>query len=504
MDKYHKKTDNTDGEETMFFRAAGAGKTTDQYDTQQLNAGQIRRQAQQNVPPRNGYPQSDFLQNPNGYSRSDIPQGNYPQEGYPPRQTGAPQGYPPRQAGASQGYSPRQTGAPTNRPMSGNRPPQGNYRAPQRQAARPPQQRQQTARPPQRQSAPQQRQAPPPRQAQQARAPRQNTRTAPPQKSARSRRRKGSPFSRLVKLLCTIVVVIFLIYSAVAMAGIMQMDRVETGDRSVTSGSLGTSYVKNVLVIGTDTRDLSEERGRSDSMILVSMNSKTNEIYMTSFMRDSYVSIPGNGSAKLNAAYSYGGPELLMDTIEQNFDVRIDDYVTITFEACAGMIDAVGGVELTISDEEAQAVNEILISEVNGIMGDEREDDLLDGGGTLKLDGKQALSYSRIRYVGNADFERTERQRTVMTQVMEKAKKNPLRLASICMSALPKMTTNLSAGSLYLYAITTPLKLVTYDVQQQRVPADGTYSGATIDGQSVLQVDFDAAKQQLSSTVFTK
>ena len=92
------------------------------------------------------------------------------------------------------------------------------------------------------------------------------------------------------------------------------------------------------------------------------------------------------------------------------------------------MIDAVGGVELEISDREAEAVNEILISEVNEIMGDDREDDLLDGGGKLTLDGKQALSYSRIRYVGNADFERTERQRTVMSQVMSKVKGNPFRL----------------------------------------------------------------------------
>lgn len=231
-----------------------------------------------------------------------------------------------------------------------------------------------------------------------------------------------------MRIVLTVIVAVFLLYSAIAMVGILGMNRVDTGDRTVTSGSMDASYVKNVLVIGTDTRDPDEERGRSDSMILVSLNSKTHQIYMTSFMRDAYVDIPGQGSAKLNAAYSYGGPELLMDTIEENFDVHIDDYVMITFAACAAMIDAVGGVELEISDREAEAVNEILISEVNEIMGDDREDDLLDGGGKLKLDGKQALSYSRIRYVGNADFERTERQRTVMEQVMGKIKSNPFRL----------------------------------------------------------------------------
>ena len=233
-------------------------------------------------------------------------------------------------------------------------------------------------------------------------------------------------------------------------------------------------------------------------MILVSLNSKTHQIYMTSFMRDAYVDIPGQGSAKLNAAYSYGGPELLMDTIEENFDVHIDDYVMITFAACAAMIDAVGGVE-SISGRGGGGSQRSSSARSVRSAGDDREDDLLDGGGKLKLDGKQALSYSRIRYVGNADFERTERQRTVMEQVMGKIKSNPFRLFPVCMGALPKMTTNMSVLSLYGYAVTTPLKLATYDMAQQRVPADGTYQGADIGGESVLQVDFDAAKQQLKT-----
>lgn len=193
-----------------------------------------------------------------------------------------------------------------------------------------------------------------------------------------------------------------------------------------------------------------------------------------------------------------------MDTIEENFDVHIDDYVMITFAACAAMIDADGGVELEISDREAGGSQRDPHQRGQRDHGRRREDDLLDGGGKLKLDGKQALSYSRIRYVGNADFERTERQRTVMEQVMGKIKSNPFRLFPVCMGALPKMTTNMSVLSLYGYAVTTPLKLATYDMAQQRVPADGTYQGADIGGESVLQVDFDAAKQQLKSTVFAE
>lgn len=492
MDKYRKKTDNTDAEETMFFQAANHGRTTDQYNTQELDADQIRRQAaqgnypqnpygQQNRPPQNGYPQDGYgqAQPP----RNGSPNGSYGQNGY----GYSPYGQPPQQR---QGAYHPQNGYPQQRP-------------PQRQAPRPqPYAGQQRRNPPPRQSRPAGQRTAPPRQNPNRRMP-QNEPAPRQRQSAPPRRRKNhSFFGRLLRILLTVIVALFLLYSAVAAIGIFSMNRVETSERSVTSGALDESYVKNVLVIGTDTRDPEEERGRSDSMILVSLNAHTHEIYMTSFMRDAYVSIPGIGSGKLNAAFSYGGPELLMDTLEENYDVSIDDYVMITFAACAGMIDAVGGVELEISDREAEAINEILISEVNEIMGDDREDDLLDSGGKVKLDGKQALSYSRIRYVGNADFERTERQRTVMAQVMQKVKSNPLRLAAVCVKALPKMTTNMSALSLYGYAVTTPLKLVLYSTQQQRIPADGTFSSASIDGESVLQVDYDAAQQQLKETVF--
>lgn len=481
MERNHKQN-NTDGEETMFFRAAESGKPTDQYDTQQLNARQVRNSAQ------NGYSQNGYPQN--GYPQNGYPQNGYPAQGQRPAQGGyyAQQGRPQGQYHQG-GQPPQQQAAPR---YSGGQ----TYRQPQQRA-----QGQSYHQP--RREAP--RQSQPRQSAPRREAPRQTeSRQQSTPHNRAPRRRQKSVFSRLLRLVLTLVVVVFLLYSAIAMVGILGMNRVSTGDRTVTSGSMDASYVKNVLVIGTDTRDPNEERGRSDSMILVSMNSRTHQIYMTSFMRDAYVNIPGQGSAKLNAAYSYGGPELLMDTIEENFDVHIDDYVMITFAACAAMIDAVGGVELEISDREAEAVNEILISEVNEIMGDDREDDLLEGGGKLKLDGKQALSYSRIRYVGNADFERTERQRTVMSQVMGKVKSNPFRLFSVCMGALPKMTTNMSVLSLYGYAVSAPLKLATYDMAQQRVPADGTYQGADIGGESVLQVDFDAAKQQLKSTVFAE
>lgn len=321
--------------------------------------------------------------------------------------------------------------------------------------------------------------------------------------SARQKRRKRrNPFGRFVRRLVVLIAVVFAIYSAAALTLINRLEKVPAGTRTYTKGTLAGAHVRTVLLIGTDSRDLTVERGRSDSMILLTLNSLTQEIGMNSFMRDAYVEIPGHGKNKLNAAYSLGGAELLMDTLEQNYDVSVDDYVCVSFTGFAGIIDAFGGVEITLSPEEAQAVNVILQSEVNALMGDDPMADFLPDGGTYVLNGKQALSYSRIRYVGNADFERTSRQREVMAQLISNAKTNMISaVPELMQSALPNVATNMSTTELYLLSLRVPL-LLGYDMMQQQIPADGTWSGATIDGQSVLQVDFPANTQLLRETAY--
>ncbi|MBP0987780.1 MAG: LCP family protein, partial [Oscillospiraceae bacterium] len=159
--------------------------------------------------------------------------------------------------------------------------------------------------------------------------------------------------------------------------------------------------------------------------------------------------------------------------------------------------DAVGGLKVEISDREAEAINVILESEVNGIMGDDPKDDFLPSGGTFLLNGKQALAYALIRYVGNADFERTERQRTVLDLMLGKLKHlSPTAVPKILMKAVPELKTNMTTGELYLLSLQTPVKLIGYDMQKLRLPADGTYSDQTApDGQMVLAVDFDANLQ---------
>jgi len=223
---------------------------------------------------------------------------------------------------------------------------------------------------------------------------------------------------------------------------------------------------------------------------------------MVSLMRDTYVQVPGYGGCKLNAAYSYGGPELLMDTIEENFYIDVDDYISINFLSFAGIVDAVGGVEIEINEDEAYAINALLDSKEGvSMFGTPEESDYLYSAGTYKLNGKQALCYSRLRKVGNADFERTERQRTVLTEIFNSFK--PSSLISLLGESFPNLTTNMSTLDMYLLSLRLPF-LLGYDTQQFRIPAEDTYWGSDIDGQSVLEIDFDANLDIIENEIYGK
>lgn len=437
MDLRNNYNGRSDDLETQYIPVQNTGRRSDQYDTQELSAAEIRRRAQQ-------------AQN----SRARMNQGQTPQRQIIP-------------------------------PVNQQRPVQNPY--PQNYGGYPYQQQR-----PQQQMPPQQRPIPPQQRPVQQR-PVQRGSSRPP------------AWQRVLKSILALIIAVFVIYSAVALIGIFRTNIVATAERERTDDAAYAAYTDNILIIGTDSRDPETDPGRSDSMILLSVNSSTNTIYMTSFLRDVYVYIDDNyGYGKLNSAYSYGGAELLMDTIESNYRIKIDDYVLVSFAACAAVIDSVGGVEITLSDDEANALNEILISEVNELMGDGRNDDLLDAGGTFTLNGKQALSYSRIRYVGNADFERTSRQREVLSLALKKACRNPIALGRIFMTALPEVTTNISGLSLYSWSLRAPFLLMGYDIEQQQIPAGGTFYTDTIDGQSVLVADFTENYDQLVRTIYSE
>lgn len=261
--------------------------------------------------------------------------------------------------------------------------------------------------------------------------------------------------------------------------------------------------VKNILLIGNDSRT-EDESGRSDAMILVSISSKTNSIHMTSLLRDIYVDIPGHDGNRLNAAYAFGGPELLMETIEENFDIEVNRYMLVNFQAFANLVDAVGGVDLSVTNEEVQLINGYLV-EYNQLEGRAEGTDYLDTSlsGELHLNGPQALAYCRNRYIGS-DFARTERQRNVLSAAMKKA---PMALLTnggeLIDGLMSNITTNLTQSELSGLMMQAPAML-TYDMVQGSIPLEGTYSNANIRGMAVLEVDFEANKNYIQTEIYGK
>ncbi len=254
--------------------------------------------------------------------------------------------------------------------------------------------------------------------------------------------------------------------------------------------------VYNILLIGVDRRDETWS-GNSDTMILMSVNKETKTMHMISLMRDLYADIPGHGVRKLNAACAYGGAPLLVETIEKNYGVPIDNYASVDFNQLVDIIDLLGGVELTLSDAEVQSANGLIKA-----MCEARHVDyaghLFTGSGTFNCDGYQAVAYARIRHVGNADYERTERQRTVMTKLIEKARHmNVTKLNTVAKGVLPHVTHNLKSTRVLLLLAQMP-SILKYELIKDRVPYDGMY---TTQGE-LLVPDMDATIEKLQTTLY--
>lgn len=271
---------------------------------------------------------------------------------------------------------------------------------------------------------------------------------------------------------------------------------------SLTTEEMSEDGVTNILLIGNDSRNNSDD-GRSDAMILLSVSSKTDTITITSLLRDMYVEIPGREEwNRLNAAYSYGGAELLMETVEANFDIEVNRYVRVNFEAFANLVDAVGGIELELTAEEIAYVNGYLV-EYNELLGRPQGTDNMDtsASGVVHLNGPQALAYTRNRYLG-MDFGRTERQRKVLTAIMQKAPSALLTNGRELMNQLlPNLSTNLTQKECFDLCLMAG-KLLTHEIVSDSIPQQGTYKNATIRGMSVLEVDFEANIEYLKKKLY--
>lgn len=246
--------------------------------------------------------------------------------------------------------------------------------------------------------------------------------------------------------------------------------------------------VLNILFIGVDAR-AQDVASRADSMILFSIDKNNKKIKLTSFMRDTWVDIPDRGFSKLNAACTYGGAQYIMDTIEYNFNIKIDSYVMVDFDAFMTIIDKLGGINVEITDKEAKNLRDEFYLKTQA-------------GASVHLDGNEALWYCRIRYL-DSDFMRTFRQRKVITAIIEKAKSTNLsELVDILKGILPVVETDLNPLDLTKLAVGAASVYIRYDVEQFRIPADGTWENATKKGQSVLLANLGENQKLLKDFLY--
>ncbi len=324
-----------------------------------------------------------------------------------------------------------------------------------------------------------------------------------PPRAQKKRRRKKH---RLRKFLIAVVLIIALLgvglYQLVgAVYGKMNYKELP----AVAAEPMKEDGVVNILLIGNDSRENGED-GRSDAMILLSISSRTKTIYMTSLLRDIYVDIPGHDGNRLNAAYAFGGAELLMKTIEHNFGIPVNRYMLVNFEAFANLVDAVDGIELELTRDEIEYVNGYLV-EYNMLTGREQGTDNMDlsvadnGPAVVHLNGPQALAYSRNRYLGT-DFGRTERQRKVLTAVIGKLPGAVLTNAGgLIDSLMPNLTTNLTKNECFSLSLMAG-KLLTYDIVSDNIPQPDTYRDVTIREMQVLEVDFETNTRYLREKIY--
>lgn len=204
---------------------------------------------------------------------------------------------------------------------------------------------------------------------------------------------------------------------------------------------------RNIALLGIDARsDTFGTGNRSDCIMILSLNEKTKDVKIASVYRDTYLNIDGHGLDKVTHAYSYGGPKLALNTLNKNLDLNITEFVAINFDTVRVVVDSIGGVEIPIDSQEVKYINGY-INSLNKQFGTSSAN--ITTPGTHKLDGVQALAYSRIRYTDGGDYKRTERMRDVFMAVFKKAKTmNISELNNLANTILPHVSTNISENEI--------------------------------------------------------
>lgn len=270
---------------------------------------------------------------------------------------------------------------------------------------------------------------------------------------------------------------------------------VDWGEAKVATSVDG---VVNVLLVGQDSRD--GKRERSDTMILFSINKNSSQLTMVSLMRDLYVQIPGYGGRKLNAAYQYGGFDLLDQTISENFGVVVDYNVEVDFTGFKDIVDSLGGVDVELTQEEADYLRGGGAAYTHGRTYEVEA-------GVNHLDGRAALDYARARHVeGAADFGRTQRQRKLLKIIYDDLKgASWLKLLGVYDSVADNITTDMNNTQILSIAFSA-YTMGKKEINSYRIPASGMYYGADFGGElnsMLVPNDWDETRQLLQDYLYS-
>lgn len=265
---------------------------------------------------------------------------------------------------------------------------------------------------------------------------------------------KKSKKRKVLKIILIILLVLVLIAGILLAAGyayyrrlmgLINYEDISREDIEVNEGiEEALKGYRNIALFGIDSRKDDYGLGnRSDCIIIASINLDTKDIKLVSVYRDTYLEVKNGNLDKITHAYSYGGAALAMSKLNTNLDLDITEFVTVNFSALVDIVDAIGGVEITIEEDEIKYINAYIdgTSENTGVKADH-----ITKTGKQKLNGVQAVAYSRIRYTAGGDYKRTERMRTVLTAIFEKVKtKNVTEIMSLLEKLLPEVSTNIKS-----------------------------------------------------------
>lgn len=264
------------------------------------------------------------------------------------------------------------------------------------------------------------------------------------------------------------------------------------------TAALQNNNIQNIALFGIDETE--GNAGRSDCIMILTIDNKHKKLKLSSIIRDSYVVIPTKGNKdKINHSYAFGGPELALKTLNENFNLNLNQFVAVNFSSLPKIIDSIDGIELDITTDELKYINGYIKS-LNKINGTTSPD--ITTSGIQKVDGTQALAYCRIRYTDGGDFERSHRHRNVLTKVFEKSKTIPItQYPSLLNEILPIVHTNLEKSEI----ISLVLNLNSLKeglILQDRFPRDEDGEGQLIGGIYYYVFDNKSTTQKMHKFIF--